>query len=375
MVKINVKHEKGAEALPEREVKRARVEVPMADLHQADLQTQSEAVLETQSETVPESVVERSSRPKQKIKVMQGMSIAERKKANADHKELHKQIKATQNSVDDQTMKEESFDAYRLKNNELFDQARYPREFASNLDNHTAMMDLLPGEIHLRSIESDKVIEKLLEIAGSNAEGPGRHKFNWRMFGMSVGECMRTTPRVSFMLGAVEKEVKEKKKGERTVRKGVKDIEAKMETPDEIEDGAGTEQTKDATELRVRAMEKALNKLPLRNGGTADIIPFLVNPRSFTQTAENFFDFSFLIKRGAYGLSQSEDGLLLVKETDENQAAEAGSHGNQCILSLDMQEWKDLCWAYNLTEKSTLLLPERDMGPNSVYFDPLEEAE
>lgn len=305
---------------------------------------------------------------------MQGMTLAQRKEANANHKKLHKSIMAISNSVDDQVKKDEKFEEYRDENNKLFDTALYPREFVSNLDNHSAILTLLPAEIHIRGFESDKVIEKLLEIAGSNEEGARNANFNWKVFGMSVGECMRTTPRVSFMLGAVEKEVKERKKAEKTARKGVKDTEAKMETPDEIKAGDEVEQTKDATQLRIEAMEKAIRKLPLKNGGTADIIRFLVNPNSFTQTVENFFDFSFLIRNGAVGLTQDkETGQLLARKTDETEASEVSGHGNQCILSLDMHEWEELCEVYELNEKSSCI-PPRDMGKKSDYFDPLEKA-
>jgi hypothetical protein len=49
-----------------------------------------------------------------------------------------------------------------------------------------------------------------------------------------------------------------------------------------------------------------------RSTRTCGLFNFAVNPLSFTQTAENYFDLSFLIKQGHASLSLDSDGLPVV---------------------------------------------------------------
>jgi hypothetical protein len=91
-------------------------------------------------------------------------------------------------------------------------------------------------------------------------------------------------------------------------------------------------------------------------------IQFLFNPESFTQTVENIFQYSFLIKKGSASIAVRDktfqDGTLfggtnlagpVVKYTNENKT-NARPSARQTIMTLTMKDWKDLCQAYNVTK-------------------------
>lgn len=93
-----------------------------------------------------------------------------------------------------------------------------------------------------------------------------------------------------------------------------------------------------------------------------DGVQFLVNPKSFTQTVENIFNFSFLIKKGeaeigvrprAAALDHSlggekKPGLFAAHRTlsDPDVAAEC----TQAVCSFTMADWRRLCASQNLQE-------------------------
>lgn len=52
-----------------------------------------------------------------------------------------------------------------------------------------------------------------------------------------------------------------------------------------------------------------LKKCRLSSNGQVSLFEYALNPRSFGQTIENLFYISFLIKEGAVGVDQDEDGL------------------------------------------------------------------
>lgn len=95
----------------------------------------------------------------------------------------------------------------------------------------------------------------------------------------------------------------------------------------------------------------------LKNHGVGiDAIQYLFNPDSFTQTVENIFHFSFLVKKGSASFLVREKGLTVgslelppgpvVKYIEENKSP---LPDRQAILTLTMQDWRDLCAAYHVT--------------------------
>jgi len=142
-----------------------------------------------------------------------------------------------------------------------------------------------------------------------------------------------------------------------------------LKNVEEIQPEQVTTRTKDSDNLSAveKAMKSMSKKLTQRikedHGGvvrdTDDIdgIQFLFNPESFTQTVENIFNYSFLVKDGK--------GAIFVR--DQMEASQEGKppglrvgprHNDsvnlqkhtQSVCSFTMSDWRKLCEAHNLEQ-------------------------
>ncbi|KAI0402469.1 Nse4 C-terminal-domain-containing protein [Xylaria palmicola] len=95
-----------------------------------------------------------------------------------------------------------------------------------------------------------------------------------------------------------------------------------------------------------------MNKKGLRDTGGIDLLKFVVNPKSFGQTVENMFYVSFLIRDGAIQIEFDENRLPSLQPTanQDPSAPKRDAQRHQAVLSIDMQMWRDIIDAFNITE-------------------------
>ncbi|KAI1825873.1 hypothetical protein F4861DRAFT_155136 [Xylaria intraflava] len=98
--------------------------------------------------------------------------------------------------------------------------------------------------------------------------------------------------------------------------------------------------------------QKLMGKYGLRDTGGIDLLKFVINPKSFGQTVENMFYVSFLIRDGAVQLEFDEAGLPSLQPTagQDSGATKRDAQRHQAVLSIDMQMWRDIIDAFNITE-------------------------
>lgn len=231
-------------------------------------------------------------------------------------------------------------------------------------------------------------------------KGNGNSFFNWHALGVQAGICFNAAPsNVSFLNGPLldgkeELHVKQRAKRPR-LQISEEEKNAKEERPEDIQGHTkrGADQLS-AVEQNIidvsTALEKKVNrryiahkkklkekygsqekipskvakKLKKHNGACA--VELLFNPKSFTQTVENMFHYSFLVKQGTAQLDVREskvvdeglelDGGPIARYTTENQIQSQPPH-RQAIVSLTMKDWRDMIKAYDVKESD---VPHRE---------------
>jgi len=222
-----------------------------------------------------------------------------------------------------------------------------------------------------------------------------------------VGVCFNSLPsHVSFLYGPLDAEYtpKERKKPERRKRQTELESEKEEEQPEDV-DQTGKKKESDGNELsavekHIKVIRKTLHdrsgekrdaaserakeyesqisqevdderevrkrkKKFVRENSQVNAVNCLFNPKSFTQTVENVFHFSFLVKEGFSGIKARS-----VEEVEEfglepgpviRPIKDGVDPGNpkQAIVSLNMKDWRDMCNAYNVEASD---VPHREHG-------------
>jgi hypothetical protein len=251
------------------------------------------------------------------------------------------------------------------------------------------MLTMLPAfcdeSLQVPRYDADRFISKLKSKC-RNSDGC----FDWLGFGRQSGTCFNAMPsNVSFLNGSLADGraivVRQRAKRVRIVAE-----DAEEEEPEEI--GEHTDRNADqlsAIQKSMKSMRRTLktrvlntfyknkrklqemheggeipprlNKKLKKHGVEIDAIRFLFNPHSFTQTVENIFHYSFLVKQGLATLrvrnkgfgddfgNKTAPGGLACQYVEDYAKSQNSSHPNtQAVLTLTMQDWRDLCTAYNL---------------------------
>jgi hypothetical protein len=85
-----------------------------------------------------------------------------------------------------------------------------------------------------------------------------------------------------------------------------------------------------------------------KTDGNVDIcaVKFLFDPQSFTQTVENIFHFSFLVKKGEAGIRVGSSGDPTVGYRKQHDKITP----RQAIVPITMKDWKNMVEAYGVTQ-------------------------
>ncbi|KAJ1923015.1 hypothetical protein IWQ60_006137, partial [Tieghemiomyces parasiticus] len=118
------------------------------------------------------------------------------------------------------------------------------------------------------------------------------------------------------------------------------------------------EKQENETTQNVRTIFEILERV-----GPINLFEFIVNPDSFSQTVENFFYLSFLIRDGK-AFIDDESGQPMI-ETCMPPTHEDYSHGlvkKQLVMELDLLTWKELIKVYDVRKA---VIPTRSQTINN----------
>mmetsp|Transcript_34136 Transcript_34136/g.55737 ORF Transcript_34136/g.55737 Transcript_34136/m.55737 type:complete len:417 (-) Transcript_34136:139-1389(-) len=362
----------------------------------------------------------RGKKKKKKFKIMSGsgQSEADRRLLRHRQRELKNEILMGAASVGNAAAAgggsaedPNSGELMRLRdqNNELWQEVRHTREAVLDSEN----VDMI---VNKAAREADKMVQvprydairlaQNLATKGSVRTGASS-QFNWHGLGFQVGVCFNALPsHVSFLYGPLDAEYtpKERKMPERRKKQTQEEGEnEEEEEPDDV-DQTGKKKESDGNELsavekHISVIKKTLRKRMevereaaversdeyetqlsqeiddeqmvqerkqtfVNQNSQVNAVNCLFNPNSFTQTVENVFHFSFLLKEGKAGIKarSAED----VEEYGGEPGPAIRPYENhdmgppkQAIVSLNMKDWKDMCNAYNVEESD---VPHREHG-------------
>ena len=191
-------------------------------------------------------------------------------------------------------------------------------------------------------------------IAGEN--WPPLFQYSSPFFQKSV-----TTP--CFLLGPLTAVPVEKQRKERAPI--VRQKKAALKQAEELKaDNAKAEDQAENTK-RINEVKQILKKVERIN-----FFDLVIDPDSYSQTIENIFHFSFLIKEGHASMQVDDDGDVVA-----DFALPASTEGNsiqsdrkQCVFTIDYSTWQHLVKLRQLSGKKALI-PHRD------YSDLVREAQ
>lgn len=340
-------------------------------------------------------------RSKRKVMKQSTQTDAERRALRIKQRSLKSLLTSNNSQLSEQIadVSSNKFKSTRDDNNKLYEQVSYTREAVLDAENVELLSNRTARQvdklIEVPRYDVEKFIHKLKKSCSSGNGSSGA--FQWHSFGYEVGCCFNALPsNVSFMNGPLDSEyqVKQRKKTERRKRESYEDVEEEEVGSVQQKKRSKDEDKLSAAEKQVSTIRKLLQKKSMehvnerfamhaekcnkdqeewnmdektdfrdnnRDKGEVDGMQFLFNPKSFTQTVENLFSLSFLVKQGSakIGVRKPEDckseharpGLYVKpKDADDDKKKQKKSTCTQAIVSLSMADWRALVEAHELED-------------------------
>ena len=275
-------------------------------------------------------------RKKKKVKIMthSGLTDADRRQLRNQQRKLQEEIISGDPAAQSEA---------RDRNNELWDKVRYTREAVLDSENvdliAASMARKAEAMVQVPRYDATRLAQMLVRKA-SVKTGSNTH-FGWKMFGFQTGICFNAVgSHVSFLYGPLDAEykVKERKKVERKQKQVEQEEDVEEQQPEDVDQSQKKESDGNelsAVESHMNTIKGTLKKRAKEEAAKAsereeeyvaklsdevedgpekekfigkrvkkfqieaqkvNAVQNLFNPQSFTQTVENVFHFSFLIK-------------------------------------------------------------------------------
>lgn len=209
----------------------------------------------------------------------------------------------------------------------------------------------------VRIFSPDELVESISRLYSKYDSSEG--EIDWTKIGRLAEGYMRTVPSVTFMNGPLLADfvIKPRKAKEALERK-------EPEALVKVQQVDGSKEEKTMTDERCREMAARLNEVK-----EMGYFEFVINPDSYTQTVENMYDLSYLVKVSNAGIALKDGELPTVKPMvkPRKETWEAGLMSNQCIFSITKRQWAELKHVLNIKKS---FLPHR-----AENEDAIEESE
>jgi hypothetical protein len=306
------------------------------------------------STTTTTTTTARGVTQNEKLKVMDqdGQTDKQRRELRMKQRSLAADIAA--NAADIEDANKAAFTEKRDANNKLFEEVNYAREAVMDSENLSMIAQRASKQalklVSASTYDVDKVVKALRKKCSFENGG-----FNWTKLGRACGSCFNMVPFTQFLNGPLDKPDIIKEKVVREKRKRV-DETAEEENPDEIVSQKQNKEGMSGMENIIKSVNKMIKEKCANEDKRAKIakepkkgvcaVKLLVNPKSFTQTAENMLALSFNVKQGGTRVANDADGLPVVDAVQQNLLMQT----KQCIVSLSMKDWKRMVNSFEVKE-------------------------
>lgn len=215
-------------------------------------------------------------------------------------------------------------------------------------------------------IDIDEMMSQFRARFGSDVEEGERAEIDWYKFGRAVVHRFRGVSCTSFMKGilGLQAAVKERKATVRRRKDDDDDDDVPVQRAVQLDDTS-----REASSMTDRRVVLLFHHLPLEPLPFFDV---LLHPTSFTQSIENLFDLTFLVKKGQAEVTIDEEmGIPVVRRIGDNEfvpddeedgAGRAGGATEpnmfQCIIKMDRETYDQLLVAFDLVGRKPFL-PDR----------------
>lgn len=214
----------------------------------------------------------------------------------------------------------------------------------------------------------------------------GESFLDWTALGKETGVCFNAVPdRCTFAAGRWDNPAAAKTPRKRAPREKRYEDNAKEERPEEQavhqqNQQQGRKHKESAAEANIKNIKKRLQKrMDQEAPNNKDVeddfdqlkvpgVQFLFNPQSFTQTVENIFYYSFLVKKGqgAIGIDETSGGLYVRPACGQESDSD-----KQAVCRLTMRDWRRICQShFSSSNNNSGDLPHRTPPAQSVTPSP-----
>lgn len=175
--------------------------------------------------------------------------------------------------------------------------------------------------------------------------------WHWDQLGALAARHSHRAPVSEHMLGPLQVTVRHRRMMRE--RGGMADEEENA--PEQLGQG-DMEPSENETSRMVLDIARRLEACSGDDG--VNLFAFALNPESFSDSVENLFYISFLIRDGKAAITDDDEGspMLLPCEEPTEEDRQAGLTRRQLILELDPPLWRELVALYHIT---TPMIPTR----------------
>lgn len=324
--------------------------------------------------TMPSTSSSSSSTTKRKaeISLMKGQTKAERQEIRREQRDVKDFMMEHKNEIG--RVDSSKFAEARAANNRLGDKVRFMREEVLDADNLNMLSRHTTTQAkHLAVVTQAVTVEtftrelrkKMVTFQSEEAHSDEEF-FDWPLLGGKVGHLFGGVAHTDFLNGPVGKPPPLRKERKKRADQDTEEEAGGITKSEEVKEH--TVEQKEQTQVRISEQLQLLRKVVPSSSASesgvtegVDFFNFVVNPASFTQTVENVFDLSFLVKQGTAALQLDDDGLPVVlpcehAKTDDDQKS------TQLVVALSPKDIRDAIDSFKCNTKAAedVRVPHRD---------------